>query len=153
MFSKTPSNSFGKMHLVACCSRHRESISIKASELWDDALNVVQLDDVFMVGICRIDNEYIAYDLVCPHHGANLGEGSYDGRNFHIRCPWHGYTFDLRTGNCIRNPNVEGLSLLRTRSKFYEPALIPKHCLKFFEVSVEKDVIKIDLSVGTLGEL
>ena len=80
MFSKTPSNSFGKMHLVACCSRHRESISIKASELWDDALNVVQLDDVFMVGICRIDNEYTAYGLVCPHHGANLGESSYDAR-------------------------------------------------------------------------
>ncbi|MFQ5767464.1 MAG: Rieske (2Fe-2S) protein [Acidobacteriota bacterium] len=34
----------------------------------------------------------------CPHMGASLSEGSLCGGN--VRCHWHGWCFDLQTGEC-----------------------------------------------------
>ena len=52
----------------------------------------------------------------CPHHGGPLclgtlvdrlagGPGSYAlaGRRV-LRCPWHGWEFDLETGRCLDDP-------------------------------------------------
>jgi nitrite reductase/ring-hydroxylating ferredoxin subunit len=33
---------------------------------------------------------------VCPHEEGPLGEGSIEGQC--VVCPWHGYSFDVRTG-------------------------------------------------------
>ncbi len=40
--------------------------------------------------------EYYALSNVCPHQGGPLGEGSIE-RGL-LRCPWHGWDFDPRTG-------------------------------------------------------
>ena len=40
-----------------------------------------------------------AVDDRCPHRGASLGEGLLTAGT--VTCPWHGWTFDVRTG---RNP-------------------------------------------------
>lgn len=40
--------------------------------------------------ICALDNR-------CPHQGGPLGEGSIE--NGWLRCPWHGWDFDPRTGD------------------------------------------------------
>ena len=42
------------------------------------------------------------YRGVCPHLGGPLLEGEVaDGA---VRCPWHGYAFDLRTARCRTAP-------------------------------------------------
>ena len=57
----------------------------------------------------------------CPHHGAPLclgrireretggvgGPGTYElsGRRV-LRCPWHGWEFDLETGRCLDEPSL-----------------------------------------------
>ncbi len=54
----------------------------------------------------------------CPHHGAPLclgrirerergGPGEYElsGRRV-LRCPWHGWEFDLETGACLDEPSL-----------------------------------------------
>ncbi len=47
---------------------------------------------------------YFAVDDTCPHQGASLGEGTlHQGR---VICPWHSWTFDLRTGEALRIPGI-----------------------------------------------
>ena len=42
---------------------------------------------------------YSAIDRWCPHEGGDLGEGMMFGK--HIKCPVHGYIFDLAKGRCL----------------------------------------------------
>lgn len=44
----------------------------------------------------------------CPHAGGPLHEGEVDGAI--LTCPWHGWTFDLTTGDC---PEDELMHLAR----------------------------------------
>ncbi|MDA1092573.1 MAG: Rieske 2Fe-2S domain-containing protein [Acidobacteria bacterium] len=46
--------------------------------------------------LCRVDGEVQALDGVCPHEGGPLGEGAL--ANGAITCPWHGWSFNVRTG-------------------------------------------------------
>jgi pyruvate oxidase len=51
--------------------------------------------------LTHMDGEYTAMDNRCPHQGGPLGEGSIekgkDGQCW-LRCPWHGWDFDPKTG-------------------------------------------------------
>ncbi len=53
------------------------------------------------LALTNIEGDYTAMDNRCPHQGGPLGEGSIetgsDGRCW-LRCPWHGWDFDPRTG-------------------------------------------------------
>ncbi len=53
------------------------------------------------MALTNIDGEYTAMDNRCPHQGGPLGEGSIekgsDGQCW-LRCPWHGWDFDPKTG-------------------------------------------------------
>ena len=53
------------------------------------------------MALTLIDGEYTAMDNRCPHQGGPLGEGSIetgkDGQCW-LRCPWHGWDFDPKTG-------------------------------------------------------
>ncbi|MFT5207513.1 MAG: nitrite reductase (NADH) small subunit [Candidatus Omnitrophota bacterium] len=44
------------------------------------------------------EDEFYAIDDVCPHQAGPLSEGYLDGYN--VRCPWHAWDFDVRTGAC-----------------------------------------------------
>jgi nitrite reductase/ring-hydroxylating ferredoxin subunit len=82
------------------------------------------------VGVFNVDGEYHALANVCPHHLAPLCEGTITGEmrsggvgDFRperegevIRCPWHGWKFDIATGESVFNPHE-----LRTRT--YETAV------------------------------
>ena len=49
----------------------------------------------------RVNGEIRAVDGACPHAGGPLAEGTVaDGV---VTCPWHGWTFDARTG-CSLDP-------------------------------------------------
>ena len=48
--------------------------------------------------LARVDGELHALDSVCPHAGGPLGDGELDGPK--LTCPWHGWSFDVRTGEC-----------------------------------------------------
>jgi len=47
---------------------------------------------------------FFAAGTVCPHEGGPLGEGLVEGET--VICPWHGYDFDLRTGDCPVDPDL-----------------------------------------------
>ena len=49
-----------------------------------------------VVALFNVDGEFFALDGVCPHQGGPLGEGELLGCI--VTCPWHGWQFDVRTG-------------------------------------------------------
>ncbi len=55
--------------------------------------------------VANVDGKISVLDGVCPHEGGPLGEGIVmDGR---IECPWHQYSFDLRTGVAEQDPELK----------------------------------------------
>jgi nitrite reductase/ring-hydroxylating ferredoxin subunit len=66
--------------------------------------------------LCRgVDGAYYAVGNSCPHQGASLCEGTLGGTaladgigryeygldGLVVRCPWHGWEFDVRTGYAV----------------------------------------------------
>jgi nitrite reductase/ring-hydroxylating ferredoxin subunit len=49
----------------------------------------------------------------CTHRGGPLHEGDVEGQS--IVCPWHGSTFDLRTGRVVRGPASVGQPAYESR--------------------------------------
>jgi nitrite reductase (NADH) small subunit len=58
------------------------------------ALELVAGDRI--VALYNVDGEFFALDGVCPHQGGPLGRGCLSGAI--VTCPWHGWQFDVRTG-------------------------------------------------------
>ena len=59
---------------------------------------VVELDGVRIV-LARVGDAVYACGDVCTHRGGPLGEGKLNGTR--LACPWHGWMFDVRTGQCV----------------------------------------------------
>ncbi len=57
--------------------------------------------ETYSMALTHVEGEYYALDNKCPHQGGPLGEGSIevdkDGKCM-LRCPWHGWDFDPKTG-------------------------------------------------------
>ncbi len=72
------------------------------------------------IGIFNVKGDYHALLNVCPHRGAALCEGPVsgttcqtEGRDFVygrdeeiVRCAWHGWEFDIRSGEFLVNPRI-----------------------------------------------
>ena len=57
-----------------------------------------------MVCAANLDGSVYAIDNVCLHAGGPLGQGTIeDGK---VVCPWHGWKYDLKTGQATHNPNA-----------------------------------------------
>ncbi len=54
------------------------------------------------VAIFNVDGAIFATDNTCPHAGGPLGEGALSGAI--VTCPWHGWRYDVRTGERPENP-------------------------------------------------
>ena len=55
------------------------------------------------VALFNVDGKFYALDNTCPHAGGPLGEGTLSGRL--VTCPWHGWRFDVCTGERPDNPD------------------------------------------------
>jgi len=50
------------------------------------------------------DGRLCALDGICPHNGGPLAEGTLSGCV--VTCPWHGWQFDVTTGQHQLNPRI-----------------------------------------------
>jgi len=57
-----------------------------------------------IVALYNVAGEMFALDGVCPHNGGPLGKGTVDGSI--VTCPWHGWQFDVRSGQCQLSETV-----------------------------------------------
>lgn len=76
--------------------------------------------DGFSVGIFNVDGEYYAMKNDCPHQRAPLCKGKVGGTTESdspgeydwvkpgqvVRCPWHGWEFDIKSGESVFNPHT-----------------------------------------------
>jgi nitrite reductase/ring-hydroxylating ferredoxin subunit len=84
------------------------------------------------IGIFNVDGEFFALRNSCPHEGGPLcrgvlcgevtsdmpGEYRYSRPGQILRCPWHGWEFDIRTGQSWFDPR-------KVRVRRYEVTIEP----------------------------
>lgn len=68
----------------------------------ETGLEVVVGDQI--VALFRDAGEIVALDGVCPHSGGPLAKGCVQGQI--VTCPWHGWQFNIRTGQHCLNANL-----------------------------------------------
>ena len=59
---------------------------------------LVELDGTRIV-LTRVGDAVYACGAVCSHRGGPLDEGKLQGNR--LVCPWHGWMYDVRTGQCL----------------------------------------------------
>jgi 3-phenylpropionate/trans-cinnamate dioxygenase ferredoxin subunit len=110
------------------------------------------------VVVFNIKGEFFALSNRCPHQGGSLHEGRltglvestepgqyrYSRQGEIIRCPWHSWEFDVRTGRSWCDPG-------RIRARSYAVAVAPgtrlvegPYTAETFPVSVEDDYVVIE---------
>lgn len=65
------------------------------------------------VTIANADGTWCAFESTCPHQATPLG-GLALTRRWLLRCPEHGSTFDVRTGQCVLASSDGWTGTLRT---------------------------------------
>jgi 3-phenylpropionate/trans-cinnamate dioxygenase ferredoxin component len=66
-----------------------------------------------LIGLFNVGGTFYAIDDGCTHSGAPLSEGTIE--NGRVVCPWHGASFDLRTGEALTPPAVEACASYAVR--------------------------------------
>ena len=110
------------------------------------------------VVVFNLGGEFFALNNRCPHRGGSLahgkltglvqskepGEYSYTRRGEIIRCPWHSWEFDIRTGQSWCDPK-------RLRVRNYAVSVEPgaavvqgPYVAETFPVSVENDYVVVE---------
>ena len=59
---------------------------------------LVELEGARVV-LARVCDTVYACGDVCAHRGGPLSEGKLNGTR--LACPWHGWMYDVRTGQCV----------------------------------------------------
>ncbi len=60
------------------------------------------------IAVFNLDGEFFALDNTCTHRGGPLAEGTIAG--YEVICPWHGATYDIRTGEVLAPPALRGVA-------------------------------------------
>lgn len=69
------------------------------SDLQPGACATLELPDGNELAVYNVGGEFYAIENFCPHKGAPLSEGALCGHV--VECGWHGWEFDVRTGQCL----------------------------------------------------
>ena len=69
------------------------------------------------IAIFQLEGEYFAIQNTCPHQGGPLGSGKVEDEC--VYCPWHGWQFDLKSGE-----HVQGRETAQTYNTWVEDGSI-----------------------------
>ena len=111
------------------------------------------------IGVFNVGGEFYALRNTCPHQGGPLcqgrvsgflmarvpGEYSYTRRGEIVRCPWHGWEFDIKTGQSYCDPER-----IRTRTYPVEVAtgaavVAGPYVAETIPVSVEEKYLVVEM--------
>jgi nitrite reductase/ring-hydroxylating ferredoxin subunit len=85
---------------------------IPLDELVESQPQTIQLNDTPVV-VVRKGDDVFALVGRCSHAGGPLGEGKVEADT--IKCPWHGSTFKLATGEVVTGPTSHPQPCLQAR--------------------------------------
>ena len=109
--------------------------------------------------VFNLGGEFFALGDRCPHKGGSLSQGKltglvessqpgeyrYSRRGEIIRCPWHSWEFDIRTGHSWCDPE-------RLRARHYAVSVEPgarvvegPYVAETFPVTVENDYVVVEV--------
>lgn len=57
-----------------------------------------------IIALFNVNGRIYALDGVCPHQGGPLGKGTL--RECIVSCPWHGWEFDVRSGQSMLSASI-----------------------------------------------
>lgn len=74
----------------------------RVDELPPGTARAIALPEGQELAIYNINGEFYATENFCPHKGAPLVNGTLC--EYIVECDWHGWQFDVRTGDCLTVP-------------------------------------------------
>ncbi len=109
----------------------------RIDEVRSDGCRIVDVNGR-RVGVISVDDGFYAVSDRCPHMGASMCKGTMSGTFLEaaphelvygkhgrvMRCPWHGWEFDLETGRSLLEPERFGL---RTYQVTVEDGMVVLH--------------------------
>jgi len=111
------------------------------------------------IGVFNVKGEYFALLNRCPHAGAELcrgkvigfansdepGEYRLERGGEFLRCPWHGWEFEIRTGQSWFDPKKVRTRAYKTTVETGSELVKGPYVAETFSVKVEENYIVIDL--------
>ena len=67
------------------------------------------------VALFNVNGAVYALGNTCSHRGGPLSEGAVEENT--VTCPWHGASFDLKTGAALGPPAMQGVRCYRVEVK------------------------------------
>ena len=130
----------------------------RASEIPPGARKLVRLDGRGVV-VFNVKGEFFALSDQCPHKGASLsggkmtglvesggpGEYTYTRVGEIVRCPWHGWEFDVRTGRSYCDPRRMRLMQFNVTVEPGAKVVEGPYVAETFKVAVEDDYVVIEV--------
>jgi nitrite reductase/ring-hydroxylating ferredoxin subunit len=111
------------------------------------------------IGIFNVKGEFFALANRCPHEGGSLCAGKISGLvksngpgdysvtrpGEFLRCPWHGWEFEIRTGQSYCDPDSLKIRQFNIAVTPGEELVKGPYVAESFPVSVEENYVVVDL--------
>ena len=111
------------------------------------------------IAIFNVNGEFFGLLNRCPHQGAALCEGpliglaesnepgaiTYTRRGEILRCPWHGWEFDIRTGQSYCDPRKFPVPAYQVAIEAGESVVKGPYIAETLNVSVDNDYVVVDM--------
>jgi nitrite reductase/ring-hydroxylating ferredoxin subunit len=129
----------------------------RASEIPPGARKLVRLNGRGVV-VFNVKGEFFALSDQCPHKGASLsggkmtglvesggpGDYTYTRAGEIVRCPWHGWEFDVRTGRSYCDPRRMRLMQFNVTVEPGAKVVEGPYVAETFRVAVEDDYVVVE---------
>ena len=110
------------------------------------------------IGVFNLNGEYFALANRCPHEGGPLCQGHIipliqsDGPGQYrltrhqefLRCPWHGWEFEIRTGQSWCDPKSTRARQFEVKVESGETLVKGPYVAETFPVSVEEEYLVVE---------
>jgi len=116
-----------------------QKFALETKDVAEGKTSVVEVSGT-EIGIALHQGKYYAYRNICPHQGGPVCEGmqmprvtgeftdsgaferhNFDTTEMHLVCPWHGWEFDIATGEAVgdRSIRLESYAVSERDGKLY----------------------------------
>ena len=124
----------------------KNTIKLEISKIESNKLLIKEFEKI-KIGIFYDNEKFSVFEMTCPHMGGDLCSGKIDVNKKEIQCMVHGYIFSIKTGNFIKNPNIENTLLGRKKNAYFDPTFSENYyfSLKMLDNKIDGKFLVINL--------